>query len=145
MCNFVRFFTQKQGIFSLFVRFFHFFPQILFFLSPFLCFFPIFFTLSTHRCCCLQFGLLFSSPVLRTCEILDVAHCGLRQQQLPESKNRTDCASTNKKIGKNKFFFTPFQISTYKFCHLQIPRIFDRNAQVPLIIGSVFLKPPENL
>jgi len=32
--------------------------------------------------CCLRFGLFLFSPLLRTCEKLYVAHCGLRQQQL---------------------------------------------------------------
>jgi len=39
-------------------------------------------------------------------------------------------------------FFNTFCISTYNFFPFQIARFFDLNAQVPLIIGSVFFHPP---
>jgi hypothetical protein len=60
-------------------------------------------TLSTHRCCCLQFGLFLFSPVLRTCEILYAPHRGLRHQQLRANtyapvgtEKSTKCAEVQK-------------------------------------------------
>ena len=118
------------------------FPAFCSFFRLFLSFFDFFSPLSTHRCCCLQFGLLLFSPVLRTCETLYVPHCGLRQQQLPEAKNRTKRASTH---NKNREIIKKFYLFPHK--HLQISSplnctIFRPKCASPSNYREAFFHPP---